>query len=877
MRGESEQTFHTQLKSVFLQNPEIAGSPFLLCLLIEVVKTEGTIPTSRHHLYERLVQGLLANHAVNLYQTTPGSADDLMQAQIQIFCKHATEFLQSIALVCHLWLNQRDFQWGSVEVQTKMQEIWSNTDLSLEDMGRSLLEPSTVGLLSNVGGGQYRFSHLTLQEYLAAKCILQLYSHNMQKILDQLSPLHNRWAKEVAQFVASMLPEEEFEAFCRLVLQNDDGTGVYCELVNDFLKERGGCEEVHVMVCNKLQTVRGTESLIAGLCHPSLELRNRVLSEMKKFEMPPDPFSDGTTTQLRQIIQNKDGVWHKRSAAIISLAQIAQMDHCQKGSDRASTLQWLLRMLTSFSDRGAGSWTDTNHEIFFPLVKGLGIFLRGQFSDKDFHIDVPSRAEDDMLVLKILKTSTHLGSLPEAIADLEVFSNPLLAWLLDQSVMLVDRSWPGRHVLLMCKTIPDDSEHVVRLVQKVLERMHASSFNQKDLTSCNTGLALKCMQERFSGAIMLLPMLRLLGTGEAHKRVRMLKLLKLHVGSNLNDFCDVGVASDELARCLLMDVGSIESTAAEGGAARDQTLLEYVLDKDMVLIEYLLEVFDRASTLPCTGSKNDALPIQFIITRLKERHSESQKSDKSQVPVLGELLEKNVLRKGVDAPSIAVSAKQDQLPAITLQLKHVDNMMVRLCSRRSPALEILDKDDRSPELMYVCAKLWVQSDLMTRKFENDLKNFETPDAVQVLDNLLGLRSPWIQGDAAMNCKHWAQAVCGSLRFEALGRFLFPVLLKYICDRFISEPAMFVNERAELADTIKDWKPTNAEQLIEKTFLLKELYVGRRELQMPAWAGQVSGKLKDLDIPAEKKREQQAKKDMGTDCESCCPACILGSI
>jgi len=166
---------------------------------------------------------------------------------------------------------------------------------------------------------------------------------------------------------------------------------------------------------------------------------------------------------------------------------------------------------------------------------------------------------------------------------------------------------------------------------------------------------------------------------------------------------------------------------------------------------------------------------------------------------------------------------------------------------------------------------------MTRKFENDLKNFETPDAAQVLDNLLGLRSPWIQGDAAMNCKHWAQAVCGSLRFEALGRFLFPVLLKYICDRFISEPAMFVNERVELADTIKDWKPTNAEQLIEKTFLLKELYVGRRELQMPAWAGQVSGKLKDLDIPAEKKREQQAKKDMGTDCESCCPACILGSI
>jgi len=189
-----------------------------------------------------------------------------------------------------------------------MHEIWSNAYWSLEDMGASLLEKSTVGLLSNVGGGQYRFSHLTLQEYLAAKCILRLYNHDVQKILDQLSPLHDRWAKEVAQFVASMLPDEEFTAFCQLVLQKDDDTGVHCELVNDFLKERGGSEEVHLMVRNRLQTVRGTESLIAGLCHPSLELRNRVLSEMKKFRMPPDPFAYGTTTRLRQIVEDKNGV-----------------------------------------------------------------------------------------------------------------------------------------------------------------------------------------------------------------------------------------------------------------------------------------------------------------------------------------------------------------------------------------------------------------------------------------------------------------------------------------------------------------------------------------------------------------------------------------
>ena len=571
---------------MFLQSPEIAGSPFLLCLLIKVFKTEGTIPTSRHHLYKRLVQGLLANHAVKLYKTTAGSVDDLMQAQIQIFCKHAPEFLQAIALVCHLRLNQRDFQWGSREaqtqIQTKMQEIWSNDELSLEDMGTSLLEPSTVDLLSNVGGSQYRFSHLTLQEYLAAKCILRLYYDDMQKILDQLSPLHDRWANKVAQFVACMLPDEKFTAFCQLVIQNTDDTGVHCELVSDFLKERGGSEEVHLMVRNRLQTIRGTESLIAGLCHPLLDLRNRVLSEMKKFETPPNPFSDGTTTRLRQIAEDKCDVWHKRAAAIISLVQIAQMDHCKKCDGRADTLAWLLEMLTSFLDSRFESGSDTNHQIYFPLVKGLGILLKGQFDDQNLHVDASSRREDDALVLKILQTSARLGSLSEAIADLELFSTPLLAWLLDQSVMLVDGSWPARHVFFMCKKIsPDDGEQVLRLVQKLFERIHALSFNQTDLDSCNT--VLNCIQERFGRKIMLSPMLQLLDTGEADQRVRMLaaaKLLKLHFSSNLHDLCDFCVASIicELARCLLEDVGHTSSITAEGGATRDKTLLAHILD-----------------------------------------------------------------------------------------------------------------------------------------------------------------------------------------------------------------------------------------------------------------------------------------------------------
>ena len=123
------------------------------------------------------------------------------------------------------------------------------------------------------------------------------------------------------------------------------------------------------MVRKKLQEIRGSEGLIAGLCHPSLKLRNIVLSEMKKFGMPPDPFAetDGTAAALRQIAEDGARKWHTRAAALLSLVQMAQMDHCRKGNGRSHTLQWLLAMLK----------LDQSEDIRFALVARLGTLLKG--------------------------------------------------------------------------------------------------------------------------------------------------------------------------------------------------------------------------------------------------------------------------------------------------------------------------------------------------------------------------------------------------------------------------------------------------------------------------------------------------------------------
>ncbi len=65
------------------------------------------------------------------------------------------------------------------------------------------------------------------------------------------------------------------------------------------------------------------------------------MSEMKKFGVSPDPFADtdGTAAALRQIAEDGGNKWHKRIAAVLSLVQMSQIDHCHRGNDRSDTLQ----------------------------------------------------------------------------------------------------------------------------------------------------------------------------------------------------------------------------------------------------------------------------------------------------------------------------------------------------------------------------------------------------------------------------------------------------------------------------------------------------------------------------------------------------------
>jgi len=272
-----------------------------------------------------------------------------------------------------------------------------------------------------------------------------------------------------------MLSAETFTRFCELVLASEDrdGAGAQCEIVHDFLKERGSSEKVEQMVRNKMREIRGADSLVTGLCHPSHELRDRVLSEMKLFRVPPDPFAytDGTVAQLKHVAEDREREWYKRSAAILSVVQIAQMDHCQKGTGREDTLRWVLDMLL------AGAEEDT----YFARVTSLGTCFKG-LGNHEAGVDcIMLASQHEQQIFACLNLTLHekqlsINGLSEALADLRAYSEGLVDWVLDKS-LIEKGEWPLRHVLLFCERAAAcaDSGRAAYLFRHLLGRVHAMS------------------------------------------------------------------------------------------------------------------------------------------------------------------------------------------------------------------------------------------------------------------------------------------------------------------------------------------------------------------------------------------------------------------
>ncbi len=78
----------------------------------------------------------------------------------------ATDYLEILAFACQVKRSQRDFSLDACADDVKV--LWKHTPDDLDLARECLFGTNMVGLLTRVGEDIYRFSYLTLQEYLAA-------------------------------------------------------------------------------------------------------------------------------------------------------------------------------------------------------------------------------------------------------------------------------------------------------------------------------------------------------------------------------------------------------------------------------------------------------------------------------------------------------------------------------------------------------------------------------------------------------------------------------------------------------------------------------------------------------------------------------------
>jgi hypothetical protein len=552
-------SFCQQLAAIASKHQELTTSPFMLSLMIEVYHIEGKIPTQRVELYEKQVTALVSRCIDGRLRDGDVGTGGLRDKKREV----ASLFLETLAFVCQMRLATRDFKLE--DCASHMSELWQDTEEALSEAAQLLFTSPTVGLLAAVGGNSYRFNHLTLQEYLAAKCSLRLFeqagARTLLEHLRQDESLFSRWRREVLQFNACMMREETFPEFCQVLLEIDDATGACCELVQDFLKERGPSEAVERMLRDQMQKIRGTDLLLAGLCHPCPEMRSLVLSEMSQFRVPPNPFADETVPKLKGIAEDTNFAWHKRAAAMLSLAQIAQMKHCSR-SDRAETIGWSLKMLQSESV--------VLENVQFALVKALGTMLE-EGGESAAGSGIMLQPEDESLLLQPgLRESVAVAN---ALSDLKIYSAGLVDWLEREPSLIAQGQWPIRHVRFLCENVAasKNSQMASHLINSLLLRLHSSSFQMSDREFLFQGLDAATFRSRaatnYLVATRVLPFLE---SGDAEQRARVLKAA---VDTNVR--FEGEDATSRLARCLLLEVGP--TSAHESSRT---SLLAYVLKRE---------------------------------------------------------------------------------------------------------------------------------------------------------------------------------------------------------------------------------------------------------------------------------------------------------
>jgi hypothetical protein len=261
------------------------------------------------------------------------------------------------------------------------------------------------------------------------------------------------------------------------------------------------------------------------------------------------------------------------------------------------------------------------------------------------------------------------------------------------------------------------------------------------------------------------------------------------------------------------------------------------------LLSYILE--KEGKECPESSLREKSAVFIFLLNSMKQSIGYSQSI------VAGHLLEFERAHDGQKNRQVEKEAEQpNEPPAFCSSHSRADAELKcaldDLLKRFTP--DILEKaSSTSTEHAcehYYAASLWTASGLLQDTSAEKIATWlqlNKEDSVFVQGTyaaLKHLQEPWLRGDAGANGE-WETQVFEMLQFEALGPFVFGILLSHIRDTTEAEPSSALEKFTLLSETIQKWDTDTDDKRLERQFLLKELCIGRRDAQLPTWSGAVT--------------------------------------
>jgi hypothetical protein len=452
----------------------------------------------------------------------------------------------------------------------------------------------------------------------------------------------------------------------------------------------------------------------------------------------------------------------------------------------------------------------------------------------------------------------HALPLLEALAEHNEGADRLAAWLVGKPHLLAEGGWPMKNVLSICSRIPvaiGDRAVRSQLADHVLARVHSTSFQKTEREAAMKALA----RLRAGGA--KIDAVKFLDTEDPEQRIRVLDVLaELKVDMDRQSLDqlsqhllaeNIKIIPAELRQelCTLwMKDACIWGKRCFFAHGTNESLLTHILKRqepsaqrnqsvDAVthrISAYLLQVLKTQSSI---GG-----PAQLVLQLLQKSSSRDETGKETAARAAGKQMEVGLdelcepEQRELDYVVIGTGARasgRSKNPEQPTLMRRLEARLAKtFTSFESPALH----DPGGGPAPYMCAKLWHSSQLVEQIPLPTAAANEAKTAYPLVCFLVDRED---LEDGARNNSQFEQQVMELVQSKTLGRMLFSAILHCIRAQFNKNPVAAADRLQTLAELIGTWEAERVEEQLERQLLLKELRIGRRDMELPVWSGEVS--------------------------------------